>query len=131
TRGAGMSDLGTLGGPFSGALQVNAKGQIVGYGGTAAGEQHAFTTDPDDGHLVDLGTLGGSFSTAVDVNACGRVAGLAVIAGGSMHAVLFSPPTPYDRVQEIATELPATPPRFAAATADLGQALNPSLWTPG
>ena len=131
TSGAGMSDLGTLGGQFSGALQVNGAGQAVGYGGTAAGDQHAFSTDPDDGHVVDLGTLGGSFSTAVDVNAAGKVAGFAVTAGGSMHAVLFSPPTPFDRVQEIVAGLPANSPRFTAAAADLGEALNPSLWNAG
>jgi hypothetical protein len=79
-----------------------------------------------------LGTLGGGFSGALDVNAAGQVAGFAVTTGGWMHATFFSPPTPYERVQEVAAGLPMAPQRIVEAGAHLRQALDPSLWnTPG
>lgn len=127
TSTAGMSDLNAPG-TYGAALGINPAGQIVGYSGPMGSPQHAFSTDPDDAHVVDLGTLGGPFSGAVAVNTAGQVAGFAVTADGSSHAALYAPPTPYQRVQEVAAGLPATTPRFAEAGADLGQALNPSLW---
>jgi hypothetical protein len=72
--------------------------------------------------------LGGAFSGAVDVNAVGRLAGFAVNAGGWMHATLWSPPTPYDRVQAVLAGLPATSPRFVTASAALRMALDPGEW---
>jgi probable HAF family extracellular repeat protein len=130
TSGTGISDLNPLG-TYGAALRLNGAGQIVGYMGPVGSPQHAFTTDPDDGHLVDLGTLGGAFSGAVDVNATGQVAGFASAAGGSMHATLFSPPTLYERVQEVAAGLPLAPHRFVDANGHLQQALDPSSWDTG
>jgi len=37
-----MTDLGTLGGNFSGPVAINDRGQVVGYSTTASGELHAF-----------------------------------------------------------------------------------------
>jgi uncharacterized membrane protein len=37
-----MQDIGTLGGSFSGANNINDKGQVVGYSATATGQNHAF-----------------------------------------------------------------------------------------
>ena len=53
-----MTDLGTLGGTYSWAFDINDRGQVVGYSGTAAGDQHAFLYG--DGAMTDLGTLGGA-----------------------------------------------------------------------
>jgi probable HAF family extracellular repeat protein len=122
-----LSDLNPPG-TYGAALGVNGSGQVVGYMGPAGSPQHGFSTDPDDGHLVDLGTLGGPFSGAVAVNAGGQVAGFAVAASGFMHAAFWSPPTPYERVQEVAADLPASPHRFVDAGAKLRQALDPLLW---
>src|SRR5690349_16790045 len=59
-----ITDLGTLGGPSSGAQGINASGQVTGFSTftIATGPSHAFRTSPggrisDPG--TDLGTLGG------------------------------------------------------------------------
>jgi len=41
---------------------------------------------------------------------------------------VFTPPTPYDRVKDVADGLPSTPRAFSDAKARLADALNPSLW---
>jgi len=77
-------DLGTLGGPNSAALAVNASGQVVGYSRTTSSgaETHAFSWTPAGG-MVDLGTLGGSSSTALAVSASGQVVGYSDVAGNA------------------------------------------------
>ena len=83
-----ITDLGTLpGGTYSGALGINAKGDIVGLAGTAAGEEHAVLWR--DGTLTDLGTLGGTFSQAYAVNAAGRVVGLATTRLGEERGFVW------------------------------------------
>jgi probable HAF family extracellular repeat protein len=68
-----ITDLGTLGGSFSLARGINARGQVAGYSTVASGRTHAFLWQ--DGTMIDLGTLGGPASLAMGINADGRVVG--------------------------------------------------------
>ena len=81
-------DLGMLpGGDFAEALNVNDRGQIVGWGGTATGESHAILWE--DGNVIDLGTLGGSSSRAWGINDRGQIVGESDTATGDTHAFLW------------------------------------------
>src|SRR5690349_15494289 len=66
-NGAGMTDLGTLGGNTSYASSINNLGQVVGGAETAAGRFHAFITGLNGVGMIDLGTLGGRESYAYDI----------------------------------------------------------------
>ena len=71
---SGYENLGTLGGAYSEALDVNTDGSVVvGWAETTGNaSQHAFRWTEASG-MVSLGTLGGTFSFAIDVNADGSV----------------------------------------------------------
>jgi probable HAF family extracellular repeat protein len=79
TKGAGMRDLGTLGGSFSEARAINRSGTIVvGDSTTATGELHGFVYA--NGRMVDLNDLispagAGRLIDAQDVNDAGQIAG--------------------------------------------------------
>lgn len=83
-----VTDLGTLGGPFSEAVALNGRGQVVGASNLPSTDRHA--TLWQDGHIVDLGTPGGPFSTAADINRRGQVVGHGLAADGTTHAVLWT-----------------------------------------
>src|SRR5712692_1699280 len=84
---AGPTDLGTLGGTFSGAIAVSNSGQVVGESTTAGDtETHAFSWTAGGG-MVDLGTLGGTTSVAIAVSDRGQVVGSSFITGDTViHA---------------------------------------------
>lgn len=91
-----MIDLGTLGGSWDAAYDINERGQIVGSSYIAAGESHAFLWNY--GTMIDLGTLGGPFihSTAVDVNERGQIIGNSRTTSGEEHAFLWDRGTMID-----------------------------------
>ena len=69
-----MTDLGTLGGPYSYAYGLNNAGVVVGKADTDTfGQTHAFAWQ--DGKMTDFGTLGGANSLAYRVNDYGQIVG--------------------------------------------------------
>src|SRR6266704_1585333 len=68
-----ITDIGTLGGTFTQAFRINAKGQVIGESSTSSGEIHAFLWTRESG-MIDLGTLaGGTVSFAWGINNQGIV----------------------------------------------------------
>lgn len=92
TEAGGMVDIGTLGGSRSQALDVNNRGEVVGFsllpGDTAV---HAIRWTAAEG-MVDLGTLGGNDSVAEDINDNGEIVGSSLTAAGGFayHSFLWS-----------------------------------------
>src|SRR3989304_2769005 len=82
-----MIDLGTLGGDRSGALDINLRGQIVGFSNmSSGGPDHAFLWQ--GGRMTDLGTLGGPGSLARSINIRGQIVGRSYTRD-SLHATLW------------------------------------------
>jgi probable HAF family extracellular repeat protein len=72
--GGALVDLGTLGGDFSFAYDINNVMLITGEASNQAGDTHAFVWSP--GNMRDIGTLaGGNRSVGRSINERGQVAG--------------------------------------------------------
>ena len=84
-----MQDLGTLGGTYSVANDINESGQIVGMAYTADGIARAYLYD-DIEHMQDLGTLGGPSSIAEGINNLGQIVGGAAVNDFEFHPFLYS-----------------------------------------
>jgi probable HAF family extracellular repeat protein len=86
-------DLGTLGGEYSVAYDINAAGQVTGASDNAAGTIRAFRWSSADG-MRELGTLGGQTSEGYAINVRGDVAGVSQTRdGGRMLAFRFTDAT--------------------------------------
>jgi len=89
TTTGGMTELGTLGGRSSYAMDISDNGTVVGNAQTTSGYLHAFLYA--NGQMSDLGTLGGGNSYAYDVNNAGQVVGYSNVTGSDVtHAFLYA-----------------------------------------
>jgi len=90
-QGSNNVSLGGIGGGINGiAYDINASGQIVGYG-TRSDNQAQHATLFSGLNNVDLGTLGGFNSHAYGINNAGQIVGDSALPGNSIfHAALFS-----------------------------------------
>lgn len=86
TPAAGMQDLGIFAGEWdSEAVDINNRGEIVGYSGARA------ILWTNTGRINDLGTLpGGSYGKARAINERGEVVGWILDDAGRYHAVLWT-----------------------------------------
>jgi probable HAF family extracellular repeat protein len=90
-----LTDLGTFGGPHSGATAINAGGQVVGWSSTAtSGAVHAFLYS--GGAMADLNDLipansGITLGSSSLINDRGQIVAQGITTSGQYHAVLLTP----------------------------------------
>ena len=83
-----ITNLGSLGGTASVPVEVNNRGEVVGYSLTANNAAaHAFLYS--HGRMTDLGTLGGTTSGAMSINSRGVIVGMSNIAPGNTQVDAF------------------------------------------
>jgi probable HAF family extracellular repeat protein len=129
-----VQDLGTLGGTFSSAFDINDAGTVIGTSYLAGDVvQHFFIWSAGTG-MRDLTTILGTPTSLVGINNGGQIAGT-FTTGGASHAFLY---TPGSGVRDLGT-LGGTSSR-ATGLNNLGQVVGSStvsgavthafLWTP-
>jgi probable HAF family extracellular repeat protein len=91
TASGGVVDLGTLDRTSSAALDVNVRGQVVGFAHSSIGPDRAFVWTQDSG-MMNLGTLAGS-AHAQAINDNAQVVGDSATVGdfGQYHAFSWAP----------------------------------------
>jgi len=83
----GMMSLGTLGGEWSTAWDVNDNGQVIGYSSIGNSESRAFYWDENNG-MIELPTFGGN-SLARAINNEGHVVGYSYDESGNFYPVMW------------------------------------------
>jgi probable HAF family extracellular repeat protein len=126
-----LTDLGTLGGPDSGGMAVDASGSVVGNSSVDAttANAYAFHTSPTlpIAPSNSLGALGGTYSFAFGINSSGQIVGEADDAASLAHAFVD---TPALGMRDLEDFIPAGSGWiFSAATAinDSGQIIGNGL----
>jgi probable HAF family extracellular repeat protein len=84
----GMFKIGTLGGEWSTAWDINDYGQVVGYSSVAPGKSGAFIWDRKHG-MIELPTLGGN-SMARSINNKGQIVGYSYNDAGQFFPVMWT-----------------------------------------
>ena len=113
-----VTDLGTLGGSFAGAADLNERGDVVGASGTAAGPPHAFLWR--SGVMTDLGTLAGMIqSSASGINDAGLIVGTSIDASNGSRAFVWE-----DGVMTALEPLPGYRNSSAVSITDGGKILG-------
>ena len=93
-------DLGTLGGNFSYARDINDSEQVIGLSTTVPGVYNYQAFLYENGTMKGLGTLGGTSSEAMSINNFGQIVGNALTAGNlANHPFLYSSGMMTDLVQ--------------------------------
>lgn len=92
--GVGMQDIGTLGGVHSLGMDINNKGQAVGFSNAKGWVNYnAFVTDEHGDNMINLGTFGGHSSISRAINDNGEVIGDSFLGDGTfpgIHSFLYS-----------------------------------------
>jgi probable HAF family extracellular repeat protein len=107
-RGAGVVDLGTLGGTASSAAAINDRGQVLGEWTTAAGQQRGFIYYR--GARRDIGIIPGRFTTWTDINNAGYITayGTAFDSFEGPHGFLRAPNGTLTDIGSLPVENPMT-----------------------
>jgi probable HAF family extracellular repeat protein len=89
-RGKGMRSVGNLGGTCTEAMDLNNRGQVVGFS-LAQGDTFSRAFLSENGSIQDLGgSLGGNSTGAFKVNEAGQAVGFGYLAGNTLfHATLW------------------------------------------
>jgi probable HAF family extracellular repeat protein len=82
-----VKDLGTLGGRFTQAVDINDAGLVTGYSEAADGQIRAFVYS--NGRMRDLGSLGGGASAGNAINEAGIVTGFSTTSAGEVRAFRY------------------------------------------
>jgi probable HAF family extracellular repeat protein len=138
--GAGLADIGTLGGTYSAGTSINNRGEIVGISTVANGAAHLFLYA--QGHMHDLGTAAGQSFASAALNDRGEILALAVGSGGVATSYLyrnhtfFKLPFPGSGINNSTEIVGAKPAATAVSRAylyfrgisiDLNELVDPSL----
>jgi probable HAF family extracellular repeat protein len=85
--GAGLADIGTLGGTYSEGTSINNRGEIAGISTVANGATHLFLYT--QGHMHDLGTAAGQVFASAALNDRGEILASTAGSGGAGASYLY------------------------------------------
>jgi probable HAF family extracellular repeat protein len=138
--GAGLADIGTLGGTYSEGTSINNRGEIAGISTVANGATHLFLYT--QGHMHDLGTAAGQTFASAALNDRGEILASTAGSGGVGASYLyrnntfFKLPFPGSGINN-STEIVGTKPAatavsraylyFRGISIDLNELVDPSL----